>query len=244
MLVSGLRASLHVPPHTNASWMPTPTPSEVSRLVHAPKITTAAREVQWATANASSVELQARVLGPLWSSAIPAPSRKQKQNLPPPHQDPDTNSNSNEADTLSKLSKSQPKLNSTPKPKPTRLVLSNITKLTESEAAAYNLFEKEEGCPTLHAVEWIVQSPTKARVKTFHFQTEDDAVVILTGKEEYLRVGTITVDGKKAQPAAIAIRPFCREPSPEEKELAVSDSTDSFWFFPTIDLGDFDIGSF
>ncbi|KAK0651586.1 formyl transferase [Cercophora newfieldiana] len=67
MLVEALRAGLHVPPHTHAGWEPTP--SERSRLAHAPKVTTADKRIRLGpSTSAAFIERQARTLGSLWTT--------------------------------------------------------------------------------------------------------------------------------------------------------------------------------
>lgn len=65
MLVEGLRAGLHVPPHVHAGWAPSP--SERTQLAHAPKITTDDKRLRFGTLDSAAViERQARTLGALW----------------------------------------------------------------------------------------------------------------------------------------------------------------------------------
>lgn len=79
MLVEALRRGLHVgpvanppshhlPPHPPPAHPPS---SVVVALRHAPKITSADRQVRWAdAAGAEDVALRARVLGPLWAHLV------------------------------------------------------------------------------------------------------------------------------------------------------------------------------
>lgn len=74
MLVSALRAGLHVPPLSSAGWAPTP--EERARLRHAPKITGADRRATWVAGgpgeerSAAELATRARLLGPLWGRAL------------------------------------------------------------------------------------------------------------------------------------------------------------------------------
>jgi len=63
MLVDGLRANLHVPPHINTGWSPTLSGS--TQLDHAPKVNSKDKQIRWATSTAASVVRQANILGPL-----------------------------------------------------------------------------------------------------------------------------------------------------------------------------------
>ncbi|KAK3307962.1 methionyl-tRNA formyltransferase-like protein [Chaetomium strumarium] len=69
MLVEALRRRLHVPPYrpVRENDYDDNDDDEGRRLRHAPKITTADRQIRWTASGAGRVALQARVLGPLWS---------------------------------------------------------------------------------------------------------------------------------------------------------------------------------
>ncbi|KAK4237428.1 Methionyl-tRNA formyltransferase [Achaetomium macrosporum] len=67
MLVEALRRGLHVPPYQPVRENEVGPGSGKPALRHAPKITTADRQVRWAESEAGKAALQARVLGPLWS---------------------------------------------------------------------------------------------------------------------------------------------------------------------------------
>jgi methionyl-tRNA formyltransferase len=71
MLVEALRRGLHVPPYQPVRENENDDSGKEGEagcgLRHAPKITTADRQICWTEAGAGKVALQARVLGPLWS---------------------------------------------------------------------------------------------------------------------------------------------------------------------------------
>lgn len=82
VLVDGLRAGVHVPPHIPRGW--TPAPTEQGLLTHAPKITTADRALLppgQELPDAGAVLRRARVLGPLWAYALVGPHHHQSHGL-------------------------------------------------------------------------------------------------------------------------------------------------------------------
>ncbi|KAK0720695.1 formyl transferase, partial [Lasiosphaeris hirsuta] len=66
MLVAGLRAGVHVPPHVDVGWAQSSPPNKAT-LVHAPKLTPEERQIVWSTMDATEVALRSRATGVLWT---------------------------------------------------------------------------------------------------------------------------------------------------------------------------------
>ncbi|KAK3359032.1 methionyl-tRNA formyltransferase-like protein [Lasiosphaeria hispida] len=75
MLVAGLRAGVHVPPHADVGWAQADPPAK-DTLVHAPKLTSEDRQIVWSSMSAADAALRERATGALWTNVVSQEERQ------------------------------------------------------------------------------------------------------------------------------------------------------------------------